>query len=301
MEITSAPWWASRPFRLVSLVLLLGFLFGVALLLGGDNAAKAAPACTISWTGGGGSTSWFTAANWDQNRLPATSDNVCIPATSPAVTVTYDQNQSSQILNLQSQQALAVSTGELTVTETTQTSTISNTLTWSGGTLGGAGDVAVAGPVSWSGGTKAGTGTLTANGGMTISGTDGKEIAGGRVDNPAGQTTVINGTGAVSMGSGSTFSNEGTVDDQVDVAFGGLGPDRATSASFNNSGTFTKTGVVEKNLVGGRVEETGNQGGAGTSLPQRSPARKAAPGSARAAAFAAWWQWWPRQAGQLRR
>ena len=224
--------------------MLLGFLFGVALLLGGDYVARAAPACTISWTGGGGSTSWFTAANWDQNRLPATSDNVCIPATTPAITVTFDQNQTAQILTLQSAEALAVSAGELAVTDTSNTSTVGNGLTWSGGSLGGAGDVVVAGPVSWSGGTKAGTGTLTANGGITISGTGGKGIAGGTVDNPAGQTTVINGTGGIGMAGGGTFSNQGAVDDQVDVTFAnGAGLFCGTaSGSFDNSGTFTKSG-----------------------------------------------------------
>jgi len=256
MEITSVRWWARKPFGLVFLVLLLGFLFGVALLLGGDNVAGAAPTCTITWTGGGSSTSWFTAANWDQNRLPATSDNVCIPATNPAITVAFDQNQTAQILTLQSAQALAVSAGQLAVTDTTQTSTISNGVTLSGGSLGGAGNVVVAGPVSWSGGGKNGTGTLTANGGMTISGTATKFIDDGTVTNPAGQTAVINGTGPIAMGGG-TFANAGTVDDQADLNFiahpsggGFLFPCNPTgSGTISNSGTFIKSGGAGTTLL----------------------------------------------------
>ncbi len=34
--------------------------------------------CSINWTGGGGNNQWTTAANWDKNLLPATTDDVCI-------------------------------------------------------------------------------------------------------------------------------------------------------------------------------------------------------------------------------
>ena len=37
-----------------------------------------AHACSISWTGGAGDGQWTTAANWDLNRVPNTSDDVCI-------------------------------------------------------------------------------------------------------------------------------------------------------------------------------------------------------------------------------
>ncbi len=233
----------SRPFLLA---FMRAALIGVILLFVDTHVARAAPTCTINWTGGGGTASWFTAVNWDQNRLPTPTDNVCIPATTPAITVTYDQNQSTQILSLQSQEPLAVSTGELDLTDTTQTSTISGGLTWSGGTLGGSGDVVVGGPMGWSGGTKSGSGTLTANGGMTVSGTDPKSIAGGVVENPAGQTAVIDGTGGIDVVGGGTFSNDGAVDDQVDVGFSS-GPGNAfdcgtLNGSFSNSGTFTKSG-----------------------------------------------------------
>ena len=240
--------WTQRRSRPLLLAFLGVLVIGVVLLFVDARVAKAAPTCTINWTGGGGggSTSWFTAANWDQNRLPTTSDNVCIPATNPAITVAYDQNQSTQILSLQSQEALAVSTGELDLSDTTQTSTLSGGLIWSGGTLGGSGNVVVSGPVSWSGGTKIDAGTLTAGGGMTISGAGAKALEGGTVDNPAGQTTVINGTGGIIVDGGGTFSNEGTVDDQVDLTFSNASGISSfcgsPNGSFSNSGTFTKSG-----------------------------------------------------------
>ena len=104
----------------------------------------------------------------------------------------------------------------------------------------------VSGPVSWSGGTKIDAGTLTAGGGMTISGAGAKALESGTVDNPAGQTTVINGTGGIIVDGGGTFSNEGTVDDQVDLTFSNASGISSfcgsPNGSFSNRGTFTKSG-----------------------------------------------------------
>ena len=83
MKTLLRSWWTRRQSRLLLLAFLGAFLIGIALLLVDTHLTKAAPTCTINWTGGGGTTSWFTAANWDENRLPTTSDNVCIPATKP--------------------------------------------------------------------------------------------------------------------------------------------------------------------------------------------------------------------------
>lgn len=60
---------------------LIGAL-GIAL-------ASRAEAATITWTGGGGTSSWHSAANWDLARVPEAGDDVVIPDMSPDVNVTY--------------------------------------------------------------------------------------------------------------------------------------------------------------------------------------------------------------------
>ncbi len=43
------------------------------------------PGCTITWVGGTGS--WTTASNWDKNRVPGATDDVCIKAAGSTVTL----------------------------------------------------------------------------------------------------------------------------------------------------------------------------------------------------------------------
>lgn len=49
----------------------------VALLLAGGDS-RAGEACTISWDGGAGTTSWTDSANWTGDHQPGTGDEVCI-------------------------------------------------------------------------------------------------------------------------------------------------------------------------------------------------------------------------------
>src|SRR5205823_4168769 len=92
----------------------------VALAAAGVVAARAgaAPACTISWDGGGGTPAWGTADNWSGNVLPGAGDTVCIPATAAVVHGTgNDSVQSIQVAG-----ALTLSGGTLTLTSTTDAS-----------------------------------------------------------------------------------------------------------------------------------------------------------------------------------
>ena len=55
-------------------------VLGLVLAALTSARGRAAPACTITWDGGGGTFSWHTATNWDTNVVPGASDHVCIPA-----------------------------------------------------------------------------------------------------------------------------------------------------------------------------------------------------------------------------
>ncbi len=64
-------------------------LIGLAGVARPDVAVAQAPPCIITWTGGAGTNSWHTTGNWDLNRVPGTTDSVCIPDVAPNVTVTH--------------------------------------------------------------------------------------------------------------------------------------------------------------------------------------------------------------------
>src|SRR2546421_10718947 len=57
------------------------FLAAIALTPAGAGAATDPIVCTVTWDGGAGSTSWGEAANWSTNRLPESTDTVCIGPT----------------------------------------------------------------------------------------------------------------------------------------------------------------------------------------------------------------------------
>jgi len=103
-----------------------------------------AQAVTITWTGGAGTNSWHTAANWDLNRVPAAGDDVVIPDMSPDVTVTYSTG-STTITSLTSTEAFRLQGGTLTIDAA---STLNGAFIFTG-TLAGSGDVTVNGAMTW--------------------------------------------------------------------------------------------------------------------------------------------------------
>ena len=65
------------PFRCV-----LSLLFAAACVL-----LPAPASAQITWDGGGDGTTWFSAANWSTNTVPGPTDDVVIPAGTPAVNI----------------------------------------------------------------------------------------------------------------------------------------------------------------------------------------------------------------------
>ena len=152
--------------------------------------ATAAPACTIAWDGGAGTTAWGTTANWNPDRLPDAADHVCIDT---GFSVVHSSGTDS-ILSLQSSGTLTLSGGSLALTDTANDSN-ATTLTQSGGTLAGVGTLSVAGSLTWSFGTQTGAGTtrILPGASLALTSASTKTLQGGRTLRNEGTTTWENG------------------------------------------------------------------------------------------------------------
>jgi hypothetical protein len=146
-------------------------------VLGPPHPQNTGPACTITWDGPS-SADWSTAANWDQNRLPAAGERVCIPGGN---SVTHDSGMTTiASVALASGAGLTVSGGTLAATGP-EASAFDGTidvrggalelgaaeagragiLVQSGGTLGGSGNLNVFESFDWTGGSQSGSGSTT--------------------------------------------------------------------------------------------------------------------------------------------
>ncbi len=130
--------------------------------------AHDATAATITWTGGAGTNSWHTAANWDLNRVPGVGDDVVIPDMTPNVTVTHSTGSTS-INSLTSEEAFTLSVSTLTIDAA---SNLNSSFSLSNSTLSGSGVVTVHGAMTWTGSsTMSGTGKtiIAPSGSLAIS------------------------------------------------------------------------------------------------------------------------------------
>jgi fibronectin-binding autotransporter adhesin len=184
---------------------------------------------TISWTGGDGTSDWGTAANWSPVRVPNTSDKVLIDSGSGVTISSGNQH----IIWLHSHQPITISSGgtlELDQASLIDTGTAAS-LSLNGGTLSGAGDVAISGLFTWSGGTMSGTGTTAANGGISLTTTAVKSL--NRILNNDGTANYTGSNFSFYFG---TFNNlaDGIFNFSSDATIG----TSAGGIAFNNAGTF---------------------------------------------------------------
>ncbi len=234
-----------------------GFAVAVMWLLGAV-AAHAQPTCTDSWANAV-SGQWNTASNWSQNRVPASTDDVCI--TVPGTyTVTLNGGGSAGMLNLG---AGSTTSGTQTLdVQGTASGTASNlTLSTSTGS-----DVALGGVLELDSQQGAGAGTAELGGGSgvtlvndgtfeTLDATNNSDQiavnltndSGGKVS-IAGASTDVNGQNAAM-----TITNSGsfTVTSAGDLSLneGSNFTDKAgtlvNDGTMTVSGTFTQSGGVE--------------------------------------------------------
>jgi hypothetical protein len=168
----------------------------------------------VTWTGNDGNGEWDDVYNWQGNMRPGPNDVALI--TQAGITVVHDLGDSDSVYSVQSDAAVVMSGGLLTVGGT---STIDGHFQWQGGELSGP------------------TGsTLTAAGGLTLASSNPVAIVGGlSLINSSGQTATWQ-TGNLQIALGSSFVNAigATFNDLANgaEAFGSTG-------SFVNQGNFT--------------------------------------------------------------
>ena len=216
---------------------LLMALAAALLSLVVTASSTAAPACTTTFDGGAGTSSWHDAANWTTDAVPGPSDHVCIPN----VSVNYSTGDTS-ILSLQSQGTLELTGGSLSLTDATNASTTVN-LTQSGfGTIGGAGTLTVSGGFNWSGGTQTDAGTTVIASGATLSidtDADNVFLSGGRtLQIDSGATASWSGQFGIGLAGAATIENAGTFNANGGVLFDNGGGELIHNAA---TGTFSKS------------------------------------------------------------
>jgi len=148
------------------------FLAAIALTPAGAGAATDPSVCTVTWDGGAGSTSWGEAANWSTNRLPESTDTVCIGPTAKV-----ESSGFGTLGALHVDGSLKVSFGSLRITGDAGASAVDGSLevtgsggltidraltvqhmVQSGGAVTGVGRL-VTGDFTWTGGIQGGQGT----------------------------------------------------------------------------------------------------------------------------------------------
>jgi hypothetical protein len=216
----------SEQFAMIGLVALLFMMFSTA------NA----DADLLTWTNGGGNGSWHNDDNWNPVQVPSDGDDVIIPeGTDP---VTYSSG-TTNLNSLSCGGTLTISGGTLGLSSASSIGT-NGTLNLSNATLSSSGAVTVSGAYNCT------AGTLTGGGSMTIGGTAaiGYSVTLDDFD-------LIN-TGNITWAEGLWiyFYNGAAIDNQASGSFlidnagsSYLGYSSASSGTFTNAGTVTKSGA----------------------------------------------------------
>lgn len=248
---------------------------------------------TVNYIGGNGG-NWNLVANWlddvGVHRLPTATDDAVINQTGIVVNHTTGSDSVRSITN---RGVLNISGGTLTLAGVSASSEILGTLSLSGGTLSGPGNLAIgnasqSGTFSWSAGTMSGGGTTTINAGsswtLNTAGTirlDGRSLTnfgaanwpsslsavaltlanGAVLSNEVGATFAIHSGGAGTIGTsggGASFVNKGTIVKDVS------GSTSAVQIPFTNSGSVSVQQGTFSVRGGGSADGTFTPGPIGT-------------------------------------
>jgi len=123
--------------------------------------AQGAATCTRNFDNDGGDFAWENASNWSGDVLPSSSDVACVPDLAQPVILSSGTHN---ILTLQSEEALTINGGTLNLDDASTVSTLSKTLKFDGGDLGGAADVDVSANIVYQSGDYNGSGTISTTG-----------------------------------------------------------------------------------------------------------------------------------------
>jgi hypothetical protein len=217
---------------------------GASAFLTVFTAQAPAFVCDRTFDGGptGTGTAWGIAQHWNPDGTPTSTEDVCISGSFPVVI--NSSAWTAAALQVTSSAALTIAGGSL---DLASASTIgSGGLSVGNANLTGAGDLTVSGPITWTGGTMSGAGRTYIDGGMTIGGS---VSLGRRLVN---NTNVTWTAGGLTMDAGGIVDNEPSALFEVrpdsGLGFGGGAP------QFNNRGTFRRsTGAGDFIIQGGIV------------------------------------------------
>jgi len=205
-------------------------VFACLLFLLALAAPASASTCTVTWTGGAGTTSWGTAGNWSGGAVPTSSDSACLASGATVVV-----NGSYTVGSVAGPDAHLTASGTLTLADAATPSQVGD-LGVSGG-LAGAGSIEATHTFSWTGGTLSGTGDTVIATGATGTLAPGSQTLDGRTLTNHGTTTWT--TGNLTGRNNARFVNDGTFHANADNAYISLYS--TGSATFTNSGTLDKT------------------------------------------------------------
>jgi len=200
----------------------------------------------VNWTGADNNNEWDDGNNWSTGSVPGLNDVALIGQQFSGITILHDDSMSDSVYRIQSQAALVLSGGALSIAST---STIDNSLTLMGATLGGSGDLTLNGQFIWQGATLQGVdgeGSLTAELGMTLGVSGGSYLTldGYTLVNPQGPTANLQTANLqtyIVLDPGSGFKNDGTLDlgSAAGVVSGG---NTTIYGTFTNNGTVVEAG-----------------------------------------------------------
>jgi fibronectin-binding autotransporter adhesin len=219
-------------------IALTGALVGSALILQTGFVSAGTISCDVSWKNPGTSGQWTTDTNWNTNTLPDSTDNVCLPTSGTAYTVSVEGAGSANNLQVDSGATLQVKGTGGTATVTTAADLINN-----GGTvfIGQTSVHNVATIVV--GGTFFNTGTFTT--GNTFNHLDANVAnQGGGIFTVAASSTLINGK------TDSLLTNDGTM--TVNGSF-----DILTNNTFTMNVGSSIAGTSTLHVAGGTVDHKG--------------------------------------------
>ena len=214
--------------------------------------APATPTCTDTWTGASGG--WTTAADWSTGKVPTSSDDVCLTATT-----TTTPAAAADTYTVTTNAAISVHT--ITIGGSTGTQTLDQQVTSSGNvvlSLGAAGSTIQPNGVlrfdSSSSNYTDLTGSSLTNSGHVLAASDpGTEYLDAGFVNAAGGSVEI-ASADVRQDTGTATVNQGT----WTVDSGGVFKD--TSGSFENSGSIADSGTFTASGITFTQDGTGNSG-----------------------------------------
>ncbi len=223
-----------------------GMLFAAPIADAAPGPEAAGCPGTIQFDNSAATGLWQTATNWDLDRLPTSTDDVCIPA-GFSVTMGTGALPINTLYVASGGSLLLSSGGTLSIAAASQ---VIGSLSMSLGTITGAGTLDISSSLSWTSGVITGVGTVNANGGIALGGAAVKDVTTSRVLNTSG-TVTWTGTGGLRVGGGATIHNSGTWDAQANATLLAL----------------AGTGMVFENKVGATFRKSGGGGTTSIDIP----------------------------------